>query len=53
MGLGTTQIVNPNPDKKIEAFELFWMKNSKARRMIAGLTLDDAVIEVRSRNSLK
>jgi len=26
VGLGITQIINPNPDKKIEAFELFGMK---------------------------
>ena len=26
VGLGTTQIINPNTDKKIEAVELFGMK---------------------------
>ena len=51
--LGITQIVNPNPDKKIEAVELFGMKNSIARWMIAGLTLGDAVIDIKSKISQK
>ena len=53
VGLGITQIVNPNPDKKIEAVELFGMKNSKSRWMIAGLTLGDAVIDVKSKDNSK
>jgi hypothetical protein len=53
VGLGITQIVNPSPDKKIEAVELFGMKNSKSRWMIAGLTLGDSVIEVKSKNNQK
>jgi hypothetical protein len=53
VGLGITQIINPNPDKKIEAVELFGMKNSKSRWMIAGLTLGDAVIDVKSKDTSK
>jgi hypothetical protein len=53
VGLGITQIVNPNPDKKIEAIELFGMKNSKSRWLIAGLTLGDSVIDVKSKDTSK
>ncbi len=53
VGLGITQIVNPNPDKKIEAVELFGMKNSKSRWLIAGLTLGDSVIDVKSKDTSK
>jgi len=53
VGLGITQIINPNPDKKIDAIEFFGMKNSKSRWMIAGLTLGDAVIDIKSQDQTK
>lgn len=53
IGLGITQIVNPNPDKQIDAIELFGMKDSKSRWMIAGLTLGDTVLDLKSKDTSK
>ena len=53
VGLGITQIVNPNPDKVIDAIEFYGMKNSKSRWMIAGLTLGDAEVEIKSKDTSK
>ena len=53
VGLGVTQIINPNPDKVILSVELFGMKNSKSRWMIAGVTLGDSVIELKGKDTSK
>jgi hypothetical protein len=53
VGLGVTQIVNPNPDKMILSIEFFGMKNSKSRWMIAGVTLGDSVIELKGKDTSK
>jgi hypothetical protein len=53
VGLGITQIVNPNPDKTILSIEFFGMKNSQARWMIAGVTLGDSVMDVKGKDTSK
>ncbi|MES2517152.1 MAG: hypothetical protein V4585_03525 [Bacteroidota bacterium] len=53
VGLGITQIINPNPDKIILSVEFFGMKNSKSRWMIAGVTLGDTLIELKGKDTSK
>jgi hypothetical protein len=53
VGLGITQIINPNPEKVIGAIEFFAMKNAKSRWMIAGLTLGDAEVEIKPKDNSK
>lgn len=53
VGLGITQIVNPNPEKVIGTIEFYGMKNAKSRWMIVGLTLGDAEIEIKSKDTSK